>query len=49
LASLPASHAIVLEKKLKIALPIRGQDSHLVFLIASKRYNTSSEPLEEQL
>lgn len=26
--------------------PIIGQDSHLIFLIAS-RYNTSSEPLED--
>ena len=37
LASLLTSHAVVLEKKSKISRPIRGQDSHLRFLIASKR------------
>lgn len=28
---------------------IRGQDKHLGFQIASKRYNISSGPLEQQL
>jgi hypothetical protein len=49
LAILVTLHAIILEKKLKTSQSIRGQDSHLECLIASKRYNTSSEPLEEQL
>ena len=41
LDSLVISHPVVLEKKLKMSLPIRDQSSHLRFLIASERYNTS--------
>jgi hypothetical protein len=54
LPSLVTSHVAVLEKKSKISLPIRSQeakDSNFGFLIALKKdtYNSSSEPLEEQL
>jgi hypothetical protein len=43
------SHAAVLERKSKVFRPITGQDSHLGFVIASKRCNTSSGFIEEQL
>jgi hypothetical protein len=36
------SHAVVLEKKLKMSQPIKSQKCELGFLINSKRYNTSS-------
>ena len=42
ISGLMASHAVVLENKLKMSRPIRGKDSHLGFLIASKIYKTSS-------
>ena len=44
LASLPISHAVVLESRKWL-----GQGSHIWFLIYSKRYNTFSGHVEEQV
>jgi hypothetical protein len=40
LEGLETSHAVVLDKQSTISLSIRGKDSHLRFLIVSRRYNS---------
>ena len=47
--SLDTIHSVVLEKKLKMPQPIRGQDGHLGFCIASKSNNTCAGPCVEHL